>query len=685
MAIRAELADGTVLEFPDGTDPQVIQNTVKNLIARNQQSTQEAEQQKLESFSQASEQELLDAFGKGELSVEQLQQIDRQQRVADVGPLESLGLSFGKGFTTIKRALGLQDMETEEERLTFEELQKQRPISSTIGEVLGETAPFVAPAIATGGVAGLGGRIATSGALGATEAGLIARGKGGDEGEQLKAAGLGGALAGGLEVAIPVLGRVVGKTYRSLTGRQPKGPLLTSDGRPTREFVEALDKAGLSFDDVAGETKRIIDTGNIDDAAQVSRKVFLESQGITPTRAQVTGEATDFQSQQELIKQSGGVRDLLQAQEGVIASKFDNAIVATGGSANPSSSQVFDTIADRAIDQDAAISAAYKTAREQAGNAQIVRPSKMVEEMRSFAGSDKATGGLASAARDILRNKGVLAQGKGLKIQGKVNPQVAEEIRIDLNSLYDSLTPFGRSKLSDLKNAIDLDVQNAVGKDVFAEARGMKAKFEKDLRRAKVNKFDKRKGNLVRDILENKINPDNFLQDAVITKRVRSSDLEQLKRYLQQSDEGVDSWNSLRADAMTFIRDNALKEVGGEVAMTRASLEKALDKFGRDKLRVLFDQGERKFLQDMVKVSKLREPARGTALGKGPSAQAVRELEKAVNRNSLINAVWAGGAELIKDRSALKQIKPSAETPLKPSQLSQLAAPAAAVTVTQEQ
>lgn len=685
MTIRAELADGTILEFPEGTDPQVIQSTVKNLIAKNQESAQQAEQQKLDNFSQSSEQELLDAFGRGDLSVEQLQQIDRQQRVSNVGPLESLGLSFGKGFTTIKRALGLQDMETEEERLTFEELQNQRPITSTVGEVLGETAPLLPAAVATGGISTLGGRVATSGLLGATEAGLITRGKGGDEGEQLKAAGFGGALASGLEVAIPVLGRVVGKTYRNLTGRQPKGPLLTNDGRPTKEFVDALDKAGLSFDDVAGETKRIIDTGNIDDATQVSRKAFLESQGITPTRAQVTGDATDFQSQQELIKQSGGVRDLLQAQEGVISSKFDNAVVATGGSANPSASQVFDTIADRAIDQDAAISTAYKTAREQAGNEKVVRPSKMVEEMRSFAGSDKATGGLASAARDILRNKGVLAQGKGLKIQGKVNPQVAEEIRIDLNSLYDSLTPFGRSKLTDLKNAIDLDVQKAVGKDVFAEARGMKAKFEKDLRRAKVNKFDKRKGNLVRDILENKINPDNFLQDAVLTKRVRSSDLEQLKRYLQQSDEGVDSWNSLRADAMSFIRDNALKEVGNEVAMTRASLQKAMDKFGRDKLRVLFDQGERKFLQDMVKVSKLREPVRGTALGKGPSAQAVRELEKAVNRNSLINAVWAGGAELVKDRAALKQIKPSAEIPLKPSQLSQLAAPAAAVTVTQEQ
>lgn len=31
MAIRAELFDGTILEFPDGTDPSVIQSTAKRI------------------------------------------------------------------------------------------------------------------------------------------------------------------------------------------------------------------------------------------------------------------------------------------------------------------------------------------------------------------------------------------------------------------------------------------------------------------------------------------------------------------------------------------------------------------------------------------------------------------------------------------------------------------------------
>lgn len=36
MAVEAELADGTVLEFPDGTSPEVVQSTVKKMMSRQQ-------------------------------------------------------------------------------------------------------------------------------------------------------------------------------------------------------------------------------------------------------------------------------------------------------------------------------------------------------------------------------------------------------------------------------------------------------------------------------------------------------------------------------------------------------------------------------------------------------------------------------------------------------------------------
>jgi hypothetical protein len=45
MTIQAQLADGRVLEFPDGTDPQVIQNTVKAQLGQQPQQPQQEVQQ----------------------------------------------------------------------------------------------------------------------------------------------------------------------------------------------------------------------------------------------------------------------------------------------------------------------------------------------------------------------------------------------------------------------------------------------------------------------------------------------------------------------------------------------------------------------------------------------------------------------------------------------------------------
>ena len=130
-------------------------------------------------------------------------------------------------------------------------------------------------------------------------------------------------------MAFPVIGRIGSKIFRNVTGKTPKAPLLNSSGQPTPEFVSALDKAGLSFDDIATEANRLIDIDDVDDAVSLARKNFLEGQGIIPTRAQVTGDATQFQAQQELAKTSGKVRRALEGQETALSSRFENAVTET--------------------------------------------------------------------------------------------------------------------------------------------------------------------------------------------------------------------------------------------------------------------------------------------------------------------------------------------------------------------
>ena len=618
-----------------------------------------------------------------ERSQELRERLDREQ-AEELNPFEAAAVAAGRGLTSVGRGLGLVDQEDPRVTEAFKALEKESPISTTVGEIAGEAAPFLLPGGAVAKFATIPGRVAAATALGATESAILSEGKGASGEDSLKSAGVGGVIAGTLEATLPIVGKIGGKLFRKITGKNPASPLINSNGQPTKEFTEALDKAGMSFDDVNLEASRLLETGNIDDAVQLARKQFLEEQGLTPTRAQVTGDKTQFQTQQELGKTSGKVSRALEGQEEVLANKFENALTSTGGSASASNSSTIDFIADRSIDLDKNISDAYKAAREFAPKAKIIKPTGFIEEVRSIAGSDRATGGLVSASRDILKSKGVI--GKGFKKPGAINAEAAEEIRKDLNSLYDSLTPFGKKKLSDFKNAIDKDVSNAVGSDIFAEARKGKAKFEKDLNRAKVNKFDKRNKSLVRDILENKVNPDRFFNDAILSKSIRSDDVQQLKSFLHLdgSPDGAKAWNDVRAEAMSFIKDNAIKEVGGDPALSRAGLEKGLKSLGREKMMILFTKEERKFLSDMLKTSKLREPKRGTALGKGPSAQGMKNIAKAIDRIPLINLVFSGALEMVQtgvaNRAALRQPVQSA---LKPSQFTRLN-PAITTTTTEE-
>ena len=94
------------------------------------------------------------------------------------GPIDAALISAGRGLTNIARGLGLADPAGEAERLGFEALEEQRPISTTVGEIAGEAAPFLLPGGAIGKLATIPGRVAASGLLGATEGGIIARGRG---------------------------------------------------------------------------------------------------------------------------------------------------------------------------------------------------------------------------------------------------------------------------------------------------------------------------------------------------------------------------------------------------------------------------------------------------------------------------------------------------------------------------
>jgi len=558
----------------------------------------------------------------------------------DIGPFQAAGIAAGRGIATIGRAVGIGEPEDPLTTARFERLQEMNPISTFLGEIGGETAPFLPLGLAAGAIRATVPRVAAAVGLGAAEGVAITRGQGRNISEQFKGAGIGGTIAGTVELALPRILRLGSKVIRRFLNKVPEGAVIDAAGNPSPEFQKALDQGNMTFQDVVDEVNQEFLDESLD-PSQVSRKIFLEGQGLNPSQAQITRDASDFQLQQEAAKKSSRQRTQLEGQEAFLTSRFSDVATETGGAVPAPTNTVFDAVTAKATVLDNEIGRLYKVARETAPGEKNVKFDSLTRRLMELAPSNRRAGGNIEAIVGDLQKKGVLDQ--DLKLVGKIDVETAEDVRKLMNELVDKQNPFGNMLLRDLKDKLDDDVFRAAGDDVFNEARSAKRNFEQELNRAKVSKFDNRKDNLVRDVLENKIGGDEFTDKVVFGKKWRATDLQQLKDYLSTDAAGKQAFNDLRADVVDTIKERSFigpEDAAGNKALSRDKLERTLKTIGPDRMKVLFTPDERKFFDNMLQVAKLREPVRGTALGQGPSAQAIiARLEERAKKVPVVGSI----------------------------------------------
>lgn len=479
--------------------------------------------------------------------------------------------------------------------------------------------------------------------------------------------------AGRAAVSAPaVAGRLIGREVASATGTRALAAAAGSG--LTETSLQAIQQAaGGEFDKdeialaatLGGaaelavpaargllEQARKIRSFGTETGEQAARRTALEAEGLTPTRAQVTRDAGEFQAQQEAAKGSNPVRSRLEQQEARLQGAFEQKAIDTKGNVITSTSTPIDEVLDRSIALDKEIGRLYQQAREAAPTGKDIRLSKLAQSLNNLSGEENISGGLISSVRSNLLNRGIIDK-KG-KVIGRVSVDTGEQIRQDINALFDSVSDRGRQLSRQLKDSLDDDVLIQSGTDLFDSARSAKRNFEQGLNRAQISKFDKRKSNLVRDMLDNKVNPDTFVNDAVFAKKWRKEDINQLKNYLNQTDTGKQAWNDLRAQAMNEIKDRAFKgairEDGVTQSLSRDGLQKALTSL-KGKSEVLFTAEEQDFLKRMQNVARLREPSPGTFTGKGPSAQAIREVK---NRLPIVGGLLDSLSEFRQNKLLLK-------------------------------
>jgi hypothetical protein len=321
MTITAKLADGRTLNFPDGTDPQIIQRTVRTVIGGQTRQPEAAptttapgtfgltitpEQEAFlaqqpeatpgvteRPFSvaafrpeQAPEAAFVGLRGRPATEVEALA---RETAEGPGGLLRTGAIFTGSGLFKLGRALGLAEPAGPGEKEALGALRRERPVVAFTGEAVGETLPFAA--VPVGAIAAAPARVAATTLLGGIEAGLVRRGEGESITEQLEGAGIGGAIAGVVEAALPLVGRASGKIIRKAFGRPPKSSVITAAGQPTGELTKALEKTGLTFDDVKeGVADAIAAQGTGAPVEQRLRQALFEELEIPATRGDITQE-----------------------------------------------------------------------------------------------------------------------------------------------------------------------------------------------------------------------------------------------------------------------------------------------------------------------------------------------------------------------------------------------------------
>jgi len=566
-------------------------------------------------------------------------------------------------------------------------LAQERGLARTTGQVIAglpEAAGAIATGIAAEPVAGLAGLVAAP-FVGAERAAETVRGtrealtfEPVTEAGKTSLAAVGGALepvAKGFQIAEEALGggtlEATGSPALAAAAATIPTAVLEALGLASvrkaskaaridvpEKIVESPELQSI-FNDLPDEAKTVLaqqPTDVIQDTLeQLQRKETFQELDVTPTQAQVARDPTLFQQQQELAKTTGPVRTAVEAQEAVLSKAFDDVIRDTQGNPVNSGAPQIDAVVDRATTLDQTIGNLYREARERAPDANNIALDRAALSLRKNARSDALSKGavkaLAGEMNRILNlgqksRKAILSGGiivRRIK-ESKISVSAAEQVRKFANSIFTSTNDLGRTIIRQFKDALDEDVFSVAGEDLFNNSRAAKARFETQLSNAKISKFDKNERSLVRDMLENKIDPDQFFQKVILGKTYRASDLKQLRSYLLRGTEpqvrqGLQAFKDLRAEAFNFIKETAFTgpaDAQGFQAISRTSLNRALDKLGESKQKILFTDQERAFLRNLSDIAVLKEPPRATALGRGPSAQAIQTLARRIPGLSFI-------------------------------------------------
>jgi hypothetical protein len=543
-----------------------------------------------------------------------------------IGALDSMKISAGRGLATIGRGLGLMEPEDPLTKAHYERLAGDRPVSTGVGQLAGEAGPFLPFGMGVGAIRATGPRILAATAVGAAEGGTIASGRGQGFNEILDNAGLGGAVAGGLEAAFPVISRLGAEVVSRATGKAPTGALLDRRGNPTPELSAALQKLNMSFGDLAQESVFILKNSppGVDPQAALRAARFREL-GIPASRGNITQDFAQQAQEERLVNTILEASQPMRALQLEQSQKFEqgiNDLVASLGVTDETGALVKSALSGLEAGIKSDKNELYRRMAEespQVMNIPII-PNQIkgaLPDVAQLRRVSRIPGNTVEALQDLLVEFGIDNTPEAVeaftKSGGKVIPLTLgnmEEFRAALNQLggSPSAQSAGERAMAGIvgrlkgaldeeaevleKSLLDANVANSSVLEPLREARSLVVRLKTEFSPQSIV------GRLT-DVKQDGITPmveASRVYDSVLG---RNQPIEYLERTIKALNEagpqGRRAVEALQAETVLRALDDALKapsrKTSGIQTIGYSQFVKSLDALGEDKLNLLFPSG----------------------------------------------------------------------------------------------
>lgn len=449
--------------------------------------------------------------------------------------------------------------------------------------------------------------------------------------QRLENAALGG-IGGAAGAAIgEKVGQGVAKVSRS----------LKSVGSQTAQAIDknlddALRQQGMSLgdlsDDVANGLRKdaanALKAGKNLNPEAVARKAVLDRLGLKGTKAQVTGNALDWQKQSELAKLTGAgeqLRGKLIDDNVQLQDLLNKAAERTGGNATDQFGAMQGAVSslNSQLDQNKQfIGAAYDAARKATGNDVVIDGRGFANDAFTALEQNYASSSLPSSVQKIIKD---VADNPDKFTLGK-----SEELIKILNREYKSSLQMGQPTSSTYSIGL---VRDALNK---RQAEAMQGLLTSGNDAAQAYQFARQ----ANQFNANQIEGMPLLQDVrkgvepdkLFNKHILNGNVNELGKTIDLlNNVNPQAVNDIKQQVVQFISNKAINQNG---QFSPAGMKRALDAIGDRRLATMFSPDELKNLKDIGKAGQylVTQPPHSYVNNSNTSAALMNYLSGIINR-----------------------------------------------------